>query len=178
MPAHSAVESCGEANGFFPNLAKSHVIFFSSEHTHVDRDRAANADLKKKLAEALEQQRATADGRHFQLGGGCAARNLQALLSRLSKICLSRRESAVNAPKFSCASMILVLLGELSCGAEVKCGHRRRRAGHNLSGWKQAEHSSRGAQNRPPNQGRPKHCCSLQISRSARPVPGPPPRLQ
>src|SRR5262249_59866733 len=62
--------------------------------------------LKKKLAEALEQQRATADGRHFQLGGGCAARNLQALLSRLSKICLSRRASAVNAPKFSCASMM------------------------------------------------------------------------
>ena len=29
--------------------------------THVDRLRAANADLKKKLAEALEQQAATAD---------------------------------------------------------------------------------------------------------------------
>ena len=29
--------------------------------THVDRLRAANADLKKKLAEALEQQTATSD---------------------------------------------------------------------------------------------------------------------
>ena len=32
MPAHSGVESRGEANGLFANLAKSHVIFFSSEH--------------------------------------------------------------------------------------------------------------------------------------------------
>jgi hypothetical protein len=32
LPAHSAVESRGEANGLFANLAKSHVIFFSSEH--------------------------------------------------------------------------------------------------------------------------------------------------
>ena len=29
--------------------------------THVDRVRAANADLKKKLAEALEQQTATSE---------------------------------------------------------------------------------------------------------------------
>jgi hypothetical protein len=29
--------------------------------THVDRVRAANADLKKKLTEALEQQTATSD---------------------------------------------------------------------------------------------------------------------
>jgi hypothetical protein len=28
----SAVQSRGEANGLFANLAKSHVIFFSSEH--------------------------------------------------------------------------------------------------------------------------------------------------
>src|SRR5262249_57719282 len=34
-----------------------------------------------------------------------------------------------------------------------------------------------GAQNRPPNRGRPEHCCSLQISRPARPVPGLPLRL-
>jgi hypothetical protein len=121
LPAHSGVESRGEANGLFANLAKSHVIFFSSEHTHVDRVRAANADLKKKLAEALEQQRATADGRHFQLAGGCAARNLQALLSRLSKICLSHRESAVNAPKFSCASMMRrFLFFSASCPAVPK----------------------------------------------------------
>jgi hypothetical protein len=32
LPAHSGVESRGEANGLFANLAKSHVIFFSSEH--------------------------------------------------------------------------------------------------------------------------------------------------
>jgi hypothetical protein len=31
LPAHSGVESRGEANGLFANLAKSHVIFFSSE---------------------------------------------------------------------------------------------------------------------------------------------------
>jgi len=35
-----------------------------------------------------------------------------------------------------------------------------------------------GAQNRPPNRGRPEHCCSLQISRPARPVPGLPLRLR
>src|SRR5262249_57315662 len=85
--------------------------------------------LKKKLAEALEQQRATADGRHFQLAGGCAARNLQALLSRLSKTCLSRRESAVNAPKFSCASMMrrsFVFLACWSSGAQCKAYTRNR----------------------------------------------------
>src|SRR5262249_54822713 len=76
--------------------------------THVDCVRAANADLKKETRRgagaAAGDGRDT--GRHFQLAGGCAARNLQTLLSRLSKICLSRRESAVSAPKFSCASMM------------------------------------------------------------------------
>src|SRR5262249_60459065 len=34
------------------------------------------------------------------------------------------------------------------------------------------------AQNRPPNRERPEDCCSLQISRPARPVPGLPLRLR
>src|SRR5215813_2155852 len=47
--------------------------------------------------------------------------NLQALLSKLSKICLRRMESTVSAPRFSCASTnqaVLVLFGELSGGAD------------------------------------------------------------
>jgi hypothetical protein len=32
--------------------------------------------------------------------------NLQALLKRLSRICLSRMESAVSTPMFSCAATI------------------------------------------------------------------------
>src|SRR5215469_7437665 len=46
--------------------------------------------------------------------------NLQALLKRLSRICLSRRESAVSGPTSSGASTkaVLVLLGELARGAD------------------------------------------------------------
>src|SRR4029434_9303582 len=45
--------------------------------------------------------------------------NLQALLSRLSRICLSRMESEVRAPVLLGFDneAVLVLLGELSCGA-------------------------------------------------------------
>src|SRR5262245_9135574 len=46
--------------------------------------------------------------------------NLQALLSRFSRICLRRMESAVSAPKFSCASTTrrFLFFGELSRGAD------------------------------------------------------------
>src|SRR6478735_1813265 len=40
--------------------------------------------------------------------------NLQALLNRLSRICLSRMESAVSAPRFSCASTMRWVELELS----------------------------------------------------------------
>src|SRR5438046_3206494 len=47
--------------------------------------------------------------------------NLQALLSRLSRICLSLIESAVSAPRFSCASTMrrfLFFSARLSGGAD------------------------------------------------------------
>ena len=52
MPAHSGVESRGEENGLFANLAKSHVIFFSSEHARRQGARPPkNALLERRIQE-------------------------------------------------------------------------------------------------------------------------------
>jgi GAF domain-containing protein len=56
--------------------------------THVDRVRAANADLKKKLAEALEQQAATSEVLGvISRSPGELARVFQAMLENATRIC-------------------------------------------------------------------------------------------
>src|SRR5215471_928829 len=56
--------------------------------THVDRLRAANADLKKKLAEALEQQAATSEVLGvISRSPGELARVFQAMLDNATRIC-------------------------------------------------------------------------------------------
>jgi hypothetical protein len=56
--------------------------------THVDRFRAANADLKKKLAEALEQQAATSEVlRTISNSPGELEPVFQAMLANAARIC-------------------------------------------------------------------------------------------
>ena len=56
--------------------------------THVDRIRAANADLKKKLAEALEQQAATSEVlRVISSSAGKLKRVFEAMLVNAARLC-------------------------------------------------------------------------------------------
>ncbi len=60
--------------------------------------------------------------------------NLQALLKRLSRICLSRMESAVSAPRFSCASTVRRFLFVSASWPAVPMTSSRRRARFTGSG--------------------------------------------
>jgi hypothetical protein len=85
----------------------------------------ANAELRKQ-PQRPQQQRQALKGSQRAMKGSVShiitvGLILQALLSRLSSICLSRRGSAVSGPRFSWGfddEAVLVLLGELSRGAD------------------------------------------------------------